>query len=117
MAKEKRTEREIAGYVNRHPESFVIKFHGSAVTGKGIPDLWGALYGVPFAVEIKAPDGTVSNGQALWVRRLQSCGYVSGVVYDLDGFLSLFDQVNVIDAEIDELDSDDDDNFMAFLHG
>lgn len=89
--KEKQIENQIKSYVAGLPASFVIKWHGSSVTGAGVPDLWGAYRGVPFAVEVKAKGNAASTAQRRWVKRLRHSGYISAVVYSLDDFVKLFE--------------------------
>lgn len=88
---EKQIEKAIRAYVDSRPQSFAVKLHGGAVTGRGYPDLFGALEGRPFWVEVKRPGGAVRHEQKLWVRRARRGGYIAGVVDSLEAFKVLFE--------------------------
>lgn len=92
MTPEKRIESHIKRYVKSTPNSFVVKLHGGAVTGKGYPDLIGSLGGRPFWVEVKASGKPARPEQRLWTERATKCGYVSGVVDSLTSFQQLFEE-------------------------
>ena len=73
--------------------SFAIKYHGTATTLAGIPDVIGAWRGQPFAIEIKTPDEKVrglSLIQRAWLEKFQRGGYVTGVVTSIQEFRDLF---------------------------
>jgi hypothetical protein len=91
--REKAVENQIKRHVAAFENSWALKLHGSAVTGKSFPDLLGSYRGQPFLVEVKGDGGEPSYGQLLWVERLRATGYVSGVVYSLDEFIALFNEV------------------------
>lgn len=91
---EKAVENQIKHHITAFEQSWSLKLHGSSVTGKSFPDLLGSFRGRPFLVEVKADGGSPSHGQLLWVQRLRDSGYVSGVVYSLEDFLSLFEEGN-----------------------
>lgn len=58
---------------------------------QGFPDLIGAWYGMPFAVEVKAPGKEARPEQTLWINRLGQSGYASGVAHDVDEFVALME--------------------------
>lgn len=92
MHPEKRIETLLRKHVNQsNVNSFAIKYHGSALTGRGVPDLIGSYKGRPFAVEVKTDEGVLAYAQSLWCERFRRGGYVSGVVASIGDFERLFD--------------------------
>lgn len=79
----------IIAYVNKHPNSFVVKTNTTGLSKKQL-DLVGSLRGVPFWVDAKAPGKQASKLQRGLVRLYRLGGYVSGVVDSVEGFRGLF---------------------------
>lgn len=93
------TERElttqIINEIYKHGNtSLALKYHGGPTTIKGLPDIFGAFQGVPFAVEIKLPgkENTLTLIQRAYLGAFSRGGYVTGVVTSWDEFEKLFDK-------------------------
>ena len=96
------TERQITDRLlklinNSGPNSFALKYYGSAMTRTGVPDLIGAWYGKPFSVEVKKPDetGNTTLAQKAWMRRFSRGGYVVGVVTSIHDFYQLLEPLDI----------------------
>lgn len=92
------TERQITDRLlklinNSGPNSFALKYYGSAMSRTGVPDIIGAWYGRPFSIEVKKPDCVLNTSiaQKAWLRRFSRGGYVVGVVTSIHDFYQLLD--------------------------
>lgn len=91
------TERKITDqlmeFINRGGVGcFVVKYYGSGMTRRGVPDLIGSWQQMPFAIEVKQPDleGHTTLAQHAWLQTFNRGGYVTGVVSSIPDFHSLF---------------------------
>ena len=93
MTERQITDRLLTLINNSGPNSFALKYYGSAMTRTGVPDIIGAWYGKPFSIEVKQPDceQTTTIAQKAWLRRFSRGGYVVGIVTSIHDFYQLLD--------------------------
>lgn len=87
--REKSVENQIKAYVYSEG-GIAIKLFAGVEQGKNTLDLIGGVYGRPFWVEVKKPNGVASVVQLELVKRFKAQGFISGVVESLDEFKELF---------------------------
>lgn len=90
MVSESTVGDSIKEYVLSHKNSFIVKYHVSALSSNGFPDYIGALDGKPFIIETKIVGGKPRKNQIAWGKIIQRTNYVYGVVHSLDEFKELF---------------------------
>lgn len=80
MQAEKVIEKQIRAYLDKRPQCWHIKTHGSMFQQTGIPDIIGVDRGRFFAFEIKRLDGKATPKQLYILQLISKAGGLCGVV-------------------------------------
>lgn len=80
MGKEKLFENKIKKWLQDH-NCYHVKFFANAYTKKGVPDILACVNGYWVAIEVKAPEGVVSELQLHNIRKIRESGGLAYIVY------------------------------------
>ena len=89
MASEKPIVDRILKYLNDLPSCRAIKYHGSAYTRTGEPDIHGCYRGVALKLEVKQPGEEPTRIQVKTLEKWAAAGAITGVVRSVDDVESL----------------------------
>lgn len=84
MGMEKNFENKIKKYLKEQGAWFIKYWGGGAFTKAGIPDLLCCVNGYFVAVELKAPNGKVSEIQKHTIRKINEAGGIAIALYPKD---------------------------------
>ena len=82
-ASEKAVVNSIKRYLDKLPECYVIKTHGSVYVA-GQPDLLGCYKGRMFALEVKRPGGKPTKLQQAVLKKWEAAGAIAAVVTSVE---------------------------------
>ena len=83
-SKEKRIQTKIVKWLNSQPETIAFVRFADQYSGKGHPDITGAIGGLRFDIEVKTPEGVVSKIQDSMIRKLRRKHVISFVTTNLE---------------------------------
>ena len=84
--REKNIENRIKKYLDEIG-AYHVKFHATAFTRAGVPDILACINGQFVAIEVKQENGRVSALQKAHQRKVLAAGGVAIIVWSFDGFL------------------------------
>ena len=90
MTSEKAVVNSIKRYLDKLPECYIIKTHGS-VYGAGQPDLLGCYQGRTLALEVKRPGEKPTALQQAVLKKWEAAGAIAAVVRSAEDVRELLD--------------------------
>lgn len=95
MVFEKKIENQIKGFLDLIG-AYHIKTHGSMYSRAGVPDIICCINGTFVGIEVKRPQGVVSELQKAHIRLIQQAGGIAFVAYSVADTKEQLQRFNVI---------------------
>ena len=83
-------EKLIENQIKQHLKqigAYYLKFHASAFTRSGVPDILACINGRYVAIEVKQENGRVTPLQDAHQRQIRAAGGVAIIAYSFEGYL------------------------------
>lgn len=95
MVSEKTIENKIKSYLDSIG-AYYIKTHGNVFSKSGVPDIIACVNGRFVAIEVKKPDGRVSELQKANIKLIKQSGGVAFVAYSLEEAKRYLKEFNLV---------------------
>lgn len=92
-------EKHIENRIKEHLDqigAYHVKFHATAFTRSGVPDILACINGQFVAIEVKQENGRVSALQKAHQRKILAAGGIAIIVWSFEGYLQALKNQDLI---------------------